>query len=796
MAILNLDSLQLWLSKLYKTEEKTPTINDWDDSFSDVTPTDFYQSNSLAITEPYLQQKLMYSLNRMGTDTLSEQDAENSFDYIQYGPDNLDPSQIESMTYFLETITRNDWPSKLNLTTADLKQIETYKRNLPKPSEFDESLLKDIRDVAIQNSDLSLTEIAFRKKAYLVDPDSSAIQTIVDSLFKNGTLSESASIKDIANAIGTYVQTTYDYRPDSNGEDVWNDVQTTINAGEGDCEDLTILIASLLMNALKHKGYSDSEVRTLVTVSAGKLTVDGGEVGHTFVKFADSLGQPANWALDATSKSEAVSFSSLNFHEVFAFNDRVWTTVDTIDQDFQTAYEIKDLDLFLAELESSYDDLYYQASKPLIEVWSYDYDSFVSDRDTAIRLYTQTELYDLASENGGSLPSGIHTRSLEDYRKEGDLTVSRSVYTPYTKVGERWVKSDPIMDYFWTVETHELQFNTDDVDTPDTVSTGSVVTIEAGDSSGSVSGAGQEIAVTTTLAEELKPSSFSGLYHTAPDIWANLIDLGYIDAVGNVIASKIDMPINADDFIPLDFGSPLFIASQFDGLGAKGGTDIFNELKLMGVLDSNGKITSIFNPSSFSMSNTFSSYTDDVKNILDFRLTSDDLKTLAQSVNQTGSSLFTSLENEGYIDSYGHITDRLNPLGSILLPPPFSGLANAVQDVLFATAQPSTDNILASLLLSKILDDNQFIQSGLSGSTLTAALTASIYGTPYEGYESALSDLLNAKNGSNPLADLGDTYSTLITNSDGISQEERNAILDILRDHLPLTDSDGIPVAP
>ncbi|MBT6120764.1 hypothetical protein HOH45_04770, partial [bacterium] len=46
------------------------------------------------------------------------------------------------------------------------------------------------------------------------------------------------------------------------------------------------------------------------------------------------------------------------------------------------------------------------------------------------------------------------------------------------------------------------------------------------------------------------------------------------------------------------------------------------------------------------------------------------------------------------------------------------------------------------------------------------------------------------------LADLGDTYSTLITNSDGISQEERNAILDILRDHLPLTDSDGIPVAP
>ncbi|MBT5954569.1 hypothetical protein HOG98_07590, partial [bacterium] len=543
MAILNLESLQLWLSKLYKTEEKTPTINDWDDSFSDVTPTDFYQSNSLAITEPYLQQKLMYSLNRMGADSLLEQDVENCFECIQYGPDTLDPSQIDSMTLFIETITSNDWPSKLNLSAADLKQIETYKNNLPKKSEFDESLLTDIREYAIQNSELSLTEIEFRKKAYLVDPDNSAIQTIIDSLFKNGTLSESASITDIANAIGTYVQTTYDYIPDANGEDVWNDVQTTINAGEGDCEDLSILTASLLMGALKHKGYSDSDVRKLVTVSAGKLEVAGGEVGHTFVKFAESLGQPATLALDVTSKSEAVSFSSLNFQEVFEFNDRVWNTVDTIDQDFQTAYEIKDLDLFIAELESSYNDLYYQASKPLIEVWYYDYDSFVRDQSTATRIYTQSQLDDLTSENGGFLPPEINARSLEDYRENGDLTVSRSVYTPYTKVGSTWVEGTPIMDYFWTVETHELQFNTDDVDTPNSVSNGAVVDVSAGSSSGSVSAGGQSVYVSTTLAEALTPAEFSGLSHTTNEIWDNLIALGYIDDEGNLIASKIDAPI-------------------------------------------------------------------------------------------------------------------------------------------------------------------------------------------------------------------------------------------------------------
>ncbi|MBT5953338.1 hypothetical protein HOG98_01325, partial [bacterium] len=292
------------------------------------------------------------------------------------------------------------------------------------------------------------------------------------------------------------------------------------------------------------------------------------------------------------------------------------------------------------------------------------------------------------------------------------------------------------------------------------------------------------------------PAEFSGLSHTTNEIWDNLIALGYIDDEGNLIASKIDAPIVVDDFISLDFESPLFVSSQFDGLGTMSGTDIYNELKLMGVLDSSGQLTSVFNASTFSMSNSFSSYTEDVKNILDFRLSSDSLKDLAESVSQTGADLFTSLFNEGYIDSEGHITDRVDPLGSMILPPPFSELASNVHDILVATAKPSTDNILASLLLSNILDDNQFIQSGLSGTDLSTAISASLYGTQYEGYASALYDLLNSKNTNNPLLDFDATYQIIITNSDGILQEERNAILDILRAHLPLTNSEGIPVAP
>ena len=125
----------------------------------------------------------------------------------------------------------------------------------------------------------------------------------------------------IASTLLSYVQDNFKYKQDiSNnveGLDDWQDVGKTIHLGTGDCEDLTLLTASLISKALIKKGHSRDAVSQMVKIGVGylpyKTQTDTFKLGHTILKFNANPDHPDDTlVLESTAKLSPFFLKNFN----------------------------------------------------------------------------------------------------------------------------------------------------------------------------------------------------------------------------------------------------------------------------------------------------------------------------------------------------------------------------------------------------------------------------------------------------------------------------------------------------
>ncbi|MBT6120733.1 transglutaminase domain-containing protein, partial [bacterium] len=292
-----------------------------------------------------LQQKLIYLLNRIDGHTLSGKDCQACSKFIENGPEKLTPAESISTGKFLNYILDPRKASSLGISWETQKHLEHLENRLPN---FETFLEKDIilQNTTFENDlNMSDTELKFRRQSYLINPDSKQLNTYIDTMLNDNRLSLKGPLSQIATTLATFVKDNFEYVPD-NEVDTWSGVDETLSSLSGDCEDLHILLASMLMNVLKRKGYSDHKARQMVKVQAGYIdTPNGGIAGHTITKFYPESSKPV-MALDPTSTTVAVYYDTYTFDAIFEFNDRIWNKFQEIDSTFETAFYIKDLGTF------------------------------------------------------------------------------------------------------------------------------------------------------------------------------------------------------------------------------------------------------------------------------------------------------------------------------------------------------------------------------------------------------------------------------------------------------------------
>ncbi|MFC1767658.1 hypothetical protein ACFLZ2_03790 [Candidatus Margulisiibacteriota bacterium] len=158
-----------------------------------------------------------------------------------------------------------------------------------------------------------------------VDPNNSAIQTLLSTLTADGIINEGMSNEEIALAIHNYITKNYSYIAEKEG-DVWATVSEVIEKKGGDCEDLANLEASLIVAALIEKGVTDEEaakmINAVVVINADTL------IGHVYVKFTAKDGSvkyldPSNATVSKSlAKNQSVLFS-YNADTVNIFNKSI-----------------------------------------------------------------------------------------------------------------------------------------------------------------------------------------------------------------------------------------------------------------------------------------------------------------------------------------------------------------------------------------------------------------------------------------------------------------------------------------
>ncbi|MDR1323208.1 MAG: hypothetical protein LBK68_02100 [Candidatus Margulisbacteria bacterium] len=147
-------------------------------------------------------------------------------------------------------------------------------------------------------------------------------------------------------------------------KDDWNFVGETIFQRGGDCEDLSVLLASAMIALLMNEGMDYQTANSRVSAVAGKHALYG---DHVFVEYLADDGQ--TYALDAafakqgniTKLSDLKQVSELKFDVYFRFNDnKVFGTAARLESLENTAKAYIDptdpaLSKFLAEFEGAMD---------------------------------------------------------------------------------------------------------------------------------------------------------------------------------------------------------------------------------------------------------------------------------------------------------------------------------------------------------------------------------------------------------------------------------------------------------
>ncbi|NBV84084.1 hypothetical protein EBR57_08195, partial [bacterium] len=239
--------------------------------------------------------------------------------------------------------------NRLGISSEDVQSLLSHVRTLqPVPESLADATTFYRDKIGIANGYTS-PEMKYRDGLGLISATDSNIQTILDEMMKSGELRKGMSEKEIAKAVTTYVQTNFEYIADGvkvegKSGDHWNSISETIAAKGGDCEDLSVVLASLMMGALSRSGYSDAEIHQKVTIAAGYVVNKAGAAkGHATVKL--DLDDGSALALDATSDKAPFSFDWLKMDVVLEGNDQVFKQYGAIDALFETAAEAQYFDV-------------------------------------------------------------------------------------------------------------------------------------------------------------------------------------------------------------------------------------------------------------------------------------------------------------------------------------------------------------------------------------------------------------------------------------------------------------------
>ncbi len=295
-----------------------------------------------AIDDLFLRNKLLSIL-----DAEAVQGAAQSLcrDYLLHGTSALhSPEDSQQVLRFLTELQHPARALKCGLSFEHLELLHTAAKgieqleSLPQLSQIP-NVGESIRDSLIDEAGFSDAELTFRRRAQLVDANASELVSLTNGLFQMGILYVGMSTSETAATVLAYVQDHFSYIQDG-ADDHWNTIAETLKQKGGDCEDLAMLTSSLLMQVLKHQGFSDDAVHHMVTVSSGYIATDEGptKIGHTIVRFKDPSGETL--ALDATSKNKPLLFSDIPFDEVLRFNDKKFVQLQTIDPFFETAAQV------------------------------------------------------------------------------------------------------------------------------------------------------------------------------------------------------------------------------------------------------------------------------------------------------------------------------------------------------------------------------------------------------------------------------------------------------------------------
>lgn len=309
------------------------------DEGSSETASDISRVSNLdaGIHDLYLRNKLLGILDDM-RELASPAELGICRSFLIYGKKGLSDADLQLVKDFLEKVSGSYLATHFNLTPAHVQEMQQAIRTLEKPNITRTAQAKHLRSQLIDRTGMTDEELKFRRRMHLVNPDSAAVADIVDALFRQGVLYTGMSDEEIAAVTLSYIQDNFDYKSDQI-KDHWNSVEETIAAGGGDCEDLAILQASVLMLALKRTGQKDSDIREKVTLTAGYVTDRLGlQAGHMVVTL-NTGGKTL--ALDATGRYGAMEFSKLNMQKVMEFNDRLFIAHAPIDAQFATAIEFQ-----------------------------------------------------------------------------------------------------------------------------------------------------------------------------------------------------------------------------------------------------------------------------------------------------------------------------------------------------------------------------------------------------------------------------------------------------------------------
>lgn len=160
------------------------------------------------------------------------------------------------------------------------------------------------------------SDVDYSLAADLIEPDNAGVQAELETLIGGavGTVDLSATYANedaLMQAVHGYMLDNYDYADDSAGDN-WQNVTETIARDAGDCEDLSVLEASIAIRALQEY-YIDSGVydqvppdatttaalaldaaRTKITLKAGAMFQDventGAKKGHVFLTYEGLSG--------------------------------------------------------------------------------------------------------------------------------------------------------------------------------------------------------------------------------------------------------------------------------------------------------------------------------------------------------------------------------------------------------------------------------------------------------------------------------------------------------------------------